>query len=113
MFDDPVIDDEALREKKEKDARKCRAQELDDLKTVLRYAQGRRLLWRIMMRCNPFANPYNKDPTATAYNCGLQSVGRWLFGELHEAKAGSFDQMRNEYEAAQGQKNKEETDDDL
>lgn len=112
MFDeatDPLeIDEDESKASQAKEVVKRRGQELRDLRDVLRYPQGRRVLFRIMMQCNPFANPFNRDANATAYNCGLQAAGRWLFNEINEARTGAFDQMRNEYEAALNNKKKEE-----
>lgn len=114
MFDEEVPDlpeledEEAAKQKIAIEAVKRRGQELRDLRDILRYPQGRRVLWRIMMRCNPFADPFNRDANATAYNCGLQAAGRWLFNEVNEARTGAIDQMRNEHEAALNNRRKEE-----
>lgn len=69
-------------EQKEKDLRK---QELNDIRTVLSNASGRRLIWRLMSRCNSFGSVYSKDASHMSYLSGQQDLGHFLMSEIVEA----------------------------
>jgi len=68
-------------ERKEKDLRK---QELNDIRTVLSNASGRRFLWRILSKCNTFNSVYTKDENRVFYNSGQQDIGHFLMAEVVE-----------------------------
>ena len=78
-----------------------------DLQTVLKTAQGRRLLWRILQATRIRQHSFVPgDATATAFHCGQQSIGLFLLDEIEEASPGAYTQMRGEYrsEMISGQK---------
>ncbi|MBE6421556.1 MAG: hypothetical protein E7027_05460 [Elusimicrobium sp.] len=78
-----------------------------DLQTVLKTAQGRRLLWRILQAARIRQHSFvPADATATAFHCGQQSIGLFLLDEIEEAAPGAYAQMRGEYrsEMISGQK---------
>lgn len=78
-----------------------------DLQTVLKTAQGRRLLWRILQAARIRQHSFVPgDATATAFHCGQQSIGLFLLDEIEEASPGAYTQMRGEYrsEMIAGQK---------
>lgn len=68
-------------ERKEKDIRR---QELNDIRTVLSNASGRRLLWRLMEKCNTFQSLFT-DPHQMAYLSGQQDIGHFIMSEIVEA----------------------------
>ena len=69
-----------------------------DLQTVLKTAQGRRLLWRILQAARIRQHCFvPADATATAFHCGQQSIGLFLLDEIEEASPGAYAQMRGEY----------------
>lgn len=71
-------------EQKEKDLRK---QELNDIRTVLSNASGRRFLWRLLTKCSSFNSIYSKDSSLMYYNSGQQDFGHFLMAEISEADA--------------------------
>lgn len=69
-----------------------------DLQTVLKNAQGRRLLWRILQACRVRSHAFVPgDACATAFQCGQQSVGFFLLDAIEDAAPGAYAQMRGEY----------------
>lgn len=69
-------------EMKEKDLRK---QELNDLRTVLSNASGRRLMWKILTKCNSFNSIFNVDNSTMAYLSGQQDIGHFIMSEITAA----------------------------
>lgn len=67
---------------KEKDLRK---QEMNDIRTVLSNASGRRLVWRVLERCNTFSSVYSENSFTMAYSSGQQDLGHFLMAEIVEA----------------------------
>lgn len=74
-----------------------RAQELEDLRTVLATAPGRRLLWRLMGYCQVFASVYDDVPARMAHGTGKQDVGHFLMHEIEEARPDAFLTMMQEH----------------
>ena len=71
---------------------------MSDLQAVLKTAQGRRLLWRILQSCRVRQHAFvPRDCTATAFHCGQQSIGLFLLSEIEEASPNAYAQMRGEY----------------
>ncbi len=69
-----------------------------DLQTVLRTAQGRRVLWRILQAAQVRRHAFVPgDSYATAFQCGQQSVGLFLLAEIEDAAPAAYMQMRGEY----------------
>lgn len=69
-------------EKAEKDRRK---QELNDLRTTLSNASGRRLLWRLMGYCKTFESVFSVDSLVMARNAGQQDLGHFIMSEIVSA----------------------------
>jgi hypothetical protein len=67
---------------KEKDIRR---QQLNDIKTVLNNASGRRLMWRIMEECNTFGSIFNQNELIMARLSGKQDLGHFIMAEIIEA----------------------------
>ncbi|MGN0025284.1 MAG: hypothetical protein ACI351_07650 [Candidatus Avelusimicrobium sp.] len=69
-----------------------------DLQTVLKTVQGRRVLWRILQACQLRRHAFVAgDAYATAFQCGQQSIGLFVLGEIEDASCGAYAQMRGEY----------------
>ena len=67
--------------KKEKSKRHC---ELKDLALVLREPYGRRVLWRLLSKCQTFGSIW--EPSAKIhYNAGQQDLGHFIMAEIEEA----------------------------
>lgn len=66
-------------------AKDIRKQELNDIKTVLSNASGRRLLWRLMSHCKTFSSIYSEVPQRMSYQSGKQDVGHYIMSEIAEA----------------------------
>jgi hypothetical protein len=69
-------------ERREKDLRK---QELNDIRTVLSNASGRRLVWRLLSKCNSFNSVFSKDHSHMSYLAGRQDFGHFIMSEITEA----------------------------
>lgn len=67
---------------KEKDVRK---RELNDIRTVLSNASGRRLVWRLLERCGAFESVFNEKSSTMAYLSGQQDLGHFIMAEIVEA----------------------------
>lgn len=72
-----------------------RRDELDDIRFVLSYKQGRRLLWRLLKHCNVFGSVWH--PSALIHhNSGKQDVGHFVMAEITEANPEAFLLMMKE-----------------
>ena len=70
-----------------------------DLRTVLKTAAGRRTLWRVLCMARAGENGFvPRDPYATAYFCGQQSIAVWLQEELWRADPAAYMGLRRESE---------------
>jgi hypothetical protein len=90
--------------------KRLRERELSDIVRVLRLAEGRRLMWRLLSVSGVLRNPFAGD-NRTDYNCGKQSVGQVFWADITPE---AFLQMQNEYKSEQESLKKEipsETDD--
>ena len=86
-------------ERQEKDLRK---QELDDMKTVLSNASGKRLLWRLMGTCNTFSTIYSESSSRMSYLSGKQDVGHFLMSEIIAADPNLFVKLMKDNNKAEG-----------
>lgn len=72
-----------------------REKELNDLRFVLSYQQGRRFLWRMLGYCKVFESIWR--PSAEIHHLsGKQDCGHFLMGEIVEANQDSFLTMQKE-----------------
>lgn len=69
-------------ELKEKDLRR---QELNDIRTLLSNASGRRFIWRLLEKCRTFESVFSSDPNHVYVNIGQQDLGHFLLAEITEA----------------------------
>ena len=77
---DPVLVERARR--KEEDLQK---QEMNDIRTVLSNASGRRFMWRVLEKCNTFNSVYSADNSIMSYQSGQQDLGHFLMSEIVQA----------------------------
>lgn len=69
-----------------------------DMQAVLKTAQGRRVLWRLLQAARVHQHSFVPgDATSTAFHCGQQSLGLFLLTEIEEAAPNAYAQMRGEY----------------
>lgn len=60
----------------------AQAQAVSDLEAVLGLPQGRRLLLRILERCDVYRDPFRLDRGDEAKIVGEQNIARWLIDEI-------------------------------
>lgn len=61
----------------------ARILEIDDFKTFMSDARGRRVMWRVLSMTGIFRNAFVMgDAHATAFRCGEQNIGHQLLGEI-------------------------------
>lgn len=79
--------------KKEKSQRD---RELMDLSAILSSPEGRRVMWRILSKCQTFGSVCSASGSMTYYNAGRQDLGHWLMAELNQSSEGSFLELMKE-----------------
>lgn len=66
-----------------------------DLKEILSLPAGRRVIWRLLVKCKTFETVWH--PSALIhYNAGQQDLGHFILGEVMEAKPEAYLQMSAE-----------------
>lgn len=89
MDEEPLVtnaaDSKQVR-KARKNQRRTRAQELEDLRSVVKDAAGRRVLWRLLKRCSTFNSAIGMNDAMTNYNAGRQDIGHFILAELTAAQ---------------------------
>ncbi len=79
-----------------------RAQEIDELRYLLKQPEFRRFIWRhINATCGLLRSPFSPNGNTQTLNIGMQDVGRQLWAELEEAAAKSIPLLMAEYTEAQ------------
>src|SRR5229473_975549 len=66
----------------EKAARLAEAQRGEIIKGLMSLAPGRAWMHDLISECHVFSTPFTSDPQTTAFNCGKQSIGLQLFGDV-------------------------------
>lgn len=59
-----------------------RRQQLNDIRTLLSSASGRRFVWRLLEKCNTFASVYSQNPSDMSYLSGQQDLGHFIMSEV-------------------------------
>jgi hypothetical protein len=104
--------------KKEKEFRK---RELNDVRSLLAIAPGRRFLWRLLSSAGVFRSSYTGDANGTMFNEGRRDLGLMVLSETTEADPNAYAKMVQESKADEipetpeppepsGQESKEEHD---
>jgi hypothetical protein len=77
--------------------RLARENEIADMRELMATRQGRNIMWRNLERLGVFRTPYvGGDPHGTAFNCGAQNHGLWLYAEILTAAPEYFLTMQRE-----------------
>ena len=76
------IDNQEAVKKAERQEKDLRKQELNDIRTVLSNASGRRFVWRMLSSCNSFGSVFNKDLSLMSYQSGQQDLGHFIMSEI-------------------------------
>ena len=80
------------------DEKHLRDMDLEDLRTVLRTVEGRKVLWRVLSKCKTFNSVWHPS-AAIHYNSGQQDIGHWLMSEIVDAGQDQlFKMMQENYE---------------
>lgn len=72
--------------KARKTQRRTRAQELEDLREVLKGQAGRRVFWRVLKQCGTFESAMGMNDALTNYNAGRQDIGHFVLAEITAAQ---------------------------
>lgn len=72
--------------KARKTQRRARAQELEDIRDLLKSPGARRFLWRMLKQCRTFESVAGMHDAQTNYNAGRQDVGHFVFAEITAAQ---------------------------
>lgn len=88
--------DESQVKKSKRVERSERDKELDDLRFVLSSPQGRRFMWRLLEKCNIFADVVTVDEAETNRFLGSRRIGLYVLSEVNIAKPYRWIQMQQE-----------------
>ncbi len=89
-------DPEQVNEARKKSGRRKRAN-LDFVKAILTVPEGREWLYRLLLACDVFRQPWTRgDPDGTAFRCGKLDVGYQLLADAEKADPDGFNLMRKE-----------------
>lgn len=73
-----------------------RREEKLELKELLRYPSFRKLVWRMLSRCDIYSDGFAADHAAASFLSGKRNIGLWLVRELMEADPESYLMMQIE-----------------
>jgi hypothetical protein len=91
--------EESKKQRKEAEdkAQRLRDRELNDIRKVLEFPEGRRLLWRVMSEARMFHISFVPGcPDQTDFNEGQRRVGNWLYNQIFRANPSAFQKMQRE-----------------
>jgi len=96
--EDDDIDESKQRSKLiEERNKRWRARELGDLKKVLSFAEGRRLVWRLMDEAGVFRTAFSPSNNQAFFNLGYQNMGLMLWSDLNTVAPERYPQMQREH----------------
>lgn len=77
---------------------KARRDELSDLRVVLSTENGRRFIYRILVRSGIYKVSYvaGHNPEHTAFNEGGRNIGLWTLAEVQQASPADYLKMMEE-----------------
>jgi hypothetical protein len=79
-----------------KDAKSAETIAREGLRQTMGTEQGRKWLYRALMLCDPFRNPFSTDALAMAFRCGEVNIGLQLIAEMQEVSPDLYLQMMKE-----------------
>ena len=71
--------------------------EIDDLKTVLKKPEGRRMVYKLLCECGVFKASFSQNSMTTAFQEGRRDIGLALLRDLDEAEPQAYSQMLTEH----------------
>jgi hypothetical protein len=77
-------------------ARLERANEVEDLKWLMAYKQGRRIVWRQLEKYGVFRSVFRNDPLEMAFLEGIRNQGLQLIADIHEHCPARYAEMIKE-----------------
>lgn len=73
-----------------------RKQQLNDIRTVMANASGKRLMWRLLEKCGTFSSVFASDSSRMTYLAGKQDLGHFLMAEIMQADENLFIKLMKE-----------------
>lgn len=80
----------------DEEAKRAAERSAEDVRSVLKTRQGRRVLFRILGESRILHASFAQDPAVTAFNEGQRSVGLRLLATIHDADPTAFVRMLDE-----------------
>jgi len=80
-------------------ARKRVERELNDLRFVLSYPEGRRVMWKILSEAGVFRGSWTGVASSTDHNEGKRYIGLGILETVMKARPEAFLQMMNDSES--------------
>lgn len=102
-----IFDTQEILEKLNKEEKRQRQKDINDLRRIIKTPEGRRWIWRVLEDCGIYRNSFHLNSNQTAFCEGKRDVGLGIIRDLFEADSTTFMQMHNEYIAALKQKEAE------
>jgi hypothetical protein len=94
---EPATEIDRLRGEVEKFKRRKRIREMNDLRDVLRTAEGRRVMMKVLEWGGPFRSSFDaENDRQDAFNQGKREIGIMLMAEINEANSTAIQQMIRE-----------------
>lgn len=88
-------DKKQVKEARKKEAR-GRDREIEDMRSVLRSREGRRVIWRLLEQCSVFGSVNHSSGSQVYYNVGKQDIGHYLMKEIVETDENKLIEMMRE-----------------
>ncbi len=82
--------------KAQKDERRQRQQQLNDICAVMDTPEGRRLIWRLLEKSHMFKTSYGGRTNDFIFNEGERNIGIFIFDEVIEANSELYLLMQKE-----------------
>ena len=105
-FYSDVIDAKNKESKQEFQRRRDR--EIEDLRSLIKKPEGRRVIWKILETCGVFKASFSLNSMQTAFNEGKRDIGLWLLKDVDMAEPMAYSQMLREYYSEQKSKKAKE-----
>jgi hypothetical protein len=88
---------------------RLRREELDDVKSVMGMAGGRRFIWRILEQAGIFGSLFSSDPLLMAAKEGQRNLGLMVFTDIIEACPEKYLTMVKGVQEREGRKHEKQT----
>lgn len=74
----------------------AQAQDVEDIKWLMKSEAGRRVAWRLLAKTGLHRTPYAGHDAQTNFNCGQADVGLWFQAEILEHTPEAYLRMLKE-----------------